>query len=368
MEARTPFQVGKFQPLHPYDVRGGIGVFGATTKTVLELGAMGSTKAQRQSSQSVQRHFASLGASDGSTPSSPRSTFNDMEALLSPILLNSAVNSPPPVSGDHVPSVTDLSLEVLLHIANTSDSDLQKIQDGVIKLCAPLVYKQTQLLELLLALSATCHYNFHYIKGYIQNRTRNLISEFQLSVDRLFHVMNFYGAVIGGSCALSMIGAEASTFCPLEMTLYLPYEYHNTLTASLFQHLQLLGRITGKNHNPLVTLIEWYAFGRPNDLPLHITAVFTTTNYPIEALFHSQYSITLMLSHPKEFFLPTAPSPHLDGQVLPPIPSLPQITTFEPTLAPHEVIVWFFGGGYGCTPMGSTFPCLFGTIPVFDLI
>jgi len=62
--------------------------------------------------------------------------------------------------------------------------------------------------------------------------------------------MNYYGAIIGGSCALSMIGAEASTFRPLEMTLYLLYEYYNTLSASLFQHLHLLGRITGKNHNP----------------------------------------------------------------------------------------------------------------------
>jgi hypothetical protein len=60
---------------------------------------------------------------------------NDMEALLSPILLGSAVNSPPPLSGNYVPSVTDLSLEILLHVANTSHSDLQKIQEGVIKLC-----------------------------------------------------------------------------------------------------------------------------------------------------------------------------------------------------------------------------------------
>jgi hypothetical protein len=57
-----------------------------------------------------------------------------------------------------------------------------------------------------------------------------------------------------------------------------------------------------------------------------------------------------------------------DGQVIPPIPSLPQFSTFEPTLAPHEVVVWFFGGGYGCTPMGSVFPRLFATIPVSDLI
>jgi hypothetical protein len=56
--------------------------------------------------------------------------------LLSPILLGSTVNfSPPPLPGDHVPSVTKLSLEVLLHIANTSHSDLQQIQEGVIKLC-----------------------------------------------------------------------------------------------------------------------------------------------------------------------------------------------------------------------------------------
>jgi hypothetical protein len=60
---------------------------------------------------------------------------NDMEALLSPILLGSAVNSPPPLSGNYVPSVTDLSLDILLHVANTSHSDLQKIQEGVIKLC-----------------------------------------------------------------------------------------------------------------------------------------------------------------------------------------------------------------------------------------
>ena len=259
-----------------------------------------------------------------------------MEALLSPILLESTVNSPPPLSGDYVPSVTDLSLEILLHIANTSHSDLQKIQEGVIKLCDSIglqagnfiayscfivfyiptvikvknpTFKLNSLLflpaavhllivkecnlESLLALSATCRYYFHYTKRYIQNRTQNLISKFHISPDRLFHIMNYYGAIIGGSCALSMIDAEASTFHPLEMTLYLPYEYRNTLSTSLFQHFHLLGRITEQNHNSLVTLIEWYAFGRPNDLPLHIIAVFMTTNFPIEALFHSQYSITL---------------------------------------------------------------------------
>ena len=100
----------------------------------------------------------------------------------------------------------------------------------------------------------------------------------------------FYGAI---TCALSMIGAEVRTFHPLEMTLYLPYEYHNSLSASIFRHLHLLGRITEKNCNPLIMLVEWYAFGRPNDFPLHIIAVFTTTNYPAEALFHSQYTITL---------------------------------------------------------------------------
>jgi hypothetical protein len=131
-------------------------------------------------------------------------------------------------------------------------------------------------LESLLALSVTCRYYFHYTKRYIRNRTQNLISKFRISPDRLFHIMNYYGAVIGGSCALSMIGAEESTFRPLEMTLYLPYEYHNTLSASLFQHLHLLGRITGKNDNPLVTLIEWYACGRPNDLPLHIIVTSVT--------------------------------------------------------------------------------------------
>lgn len=344
-----------------------------------------------------------------------------------------------------------------------------------------LIVKECNL-ESLLALSTTCRYYFHYVKCYIQNRTQNLISKFHISPDRLFHTMNYYGAIIGGSCALSMIGAEASTFHPLEMTLYLPYEYHNTLSASLFRHLHLLGRITEKNRNPLVTLVEWYAFGRPNDFPLHIIAVFTTTNYPVEALFHSQYTITLnaitskgifsayrsltsldrSLVGEKELF----PSPvltlkaynnpfalcpadkhalvgafgialpywtippalflclgaqykmrkvlftrHLsnipgfhnhqcrsefscpmtsrttvdpgclffpfnkfkqlpfipkDSQVIPPIPSILQFSTFEPTLTPHEVIVWFFGGGYGCTPMGSTFPRLFGTIPVSE--
>ena len=61
--------------------------------------------------------------------------LNDIEALLSPILLESTVNSPPPLSGNYVPSVTDLSLEILLHIVNTSHSDLKKIQEGVIRLC-----------------------------------------------------------------------------------------------------------------------------------------------------------------------------------------------------------------------------------------
>ncbi|EDR05347.1 uncharacterized protein LACBIDRAFT_329766 [Laccaria bicolor S238N-H82] len=43
-DRRTPFQVRRFQPLHPYDVRGGIGAFGATTEMVLERGAMGSAR------------------------------------------------------------------------------------------------------------------------------------------------------------------------------------------------------------------------------------------------------------------------------------------------------------------------------------
>ena len=45
-------------------------------------------------------------------------TFNDNETLLSPILLESAINPSPSVSRYHVPSVTALSLDILRHVAS----------------------------------------------------------------------------------------------------------------------------------------------------------------------------------------------------------------------------------------------------------
>ena len=339
-------------------------------------------------------------------------------------------------------------------------------------------------LQCLLALSNTCRFYYHFIQCYIHGRTQNLISKFDISPERLLHIMGYYGAIIGGSCALSSLYAAENTFQPIEITVYLPAAYRNTLTASLFQHLLPLGSVTAIGYNPLISLVEWYACCRPNTPPLHVIAVFTTTNNPIQALFHCQYTITLNAITSRGIFSayrsltllgrslvrdkPLFPSPvlslksyinpfglchadrhailgafgialpywtvppflffqlgmeykarnifftqHLsnipgfhdhqchsefscpttartmadpgclffpfskferlpiipeDGKIIPVIPPISNFTTFKPTLAPNEIIVWFFGGEYGCTSMSSTFPRVFGAISPSDLM
>ena len=45
-----------------------------------------------------------------------------------------------------------------------------------------------------------------------------------------------------------------------------------------------------------------------------------------------------------------------------------QLTASKPTIAPNEILVWIFGGDYGCTLMSSTFPWVFGAISPSDLM